>query len=555
MVNGMANARALWLTAMLAAAPAAMADDGFDAAYGSIGRDDLAGYIKTLASDEFQGRGPGSAGERITVDYLAQMFRAAGATPGMNGSYFQDVPLVEMRRERDPTFELVAGAATERLTHNQDFASFAGGAREQVSIAGAPVVFVGFGITAPEQRWDDYAGLDVRGKMVVILRGEPTVPGDDPAFFKGRELTRHGIQPTKYENAAAHGARGVIMIHTEQSAGYPWSVLASGGGNAQMFLDGSQEPKLDIVVHVTEATANKLFRAVGGTLETMTRKANTRGFSGVALPQQANATYSARARRIVSKNVVAMIRGVEAPDECVVYTAHWDHLGRNETLKGDQIFNGAVDNATGTAALLELAQAYSKLPRAPRRSVVFVATTAEEKGLLGGEYHARRPACALAKTAAVMNLDALFPFGPFDAMTVPGLGSSEVEAVFAKAAARIGRVLQPDSAPEVGAYYRSDHYPFAKRGVPAIFAVGNPRDTGALDPKNPVSARFIDYITTKYHKVDDEYDAATWDLAGVEGDVRVYFEAGLEIANGPFFPNWLPGNEFRGIRDDMRRGR
>jgi Zn-dependent M28 family amino/carboxypeptidase len=257
-------------------------------------------------------------------------------------------------------------------------------------------------------------------------------------------------------------------------------------------------------------------------------------------------------RTFASKNVVAAIRGAGEAEECVVYTAHWDHLGRNGALKGDQIFNGAVDNATGTAALLELAQAYAKLARAPRRSVVFVATTAEEKGLLGSEYHARHPACPLANTAAVMNLDAHFPFGAFDAMTVPGLGSSEVEGMFAKAAARLGRVLQADSEPQAGAYYRSDHYPFAKRGVPAIYAVGTPRDTTTPDPKNPVVARFVDYVTTKYHKVTDEYDAATWDLSGVEGDVKVYFEAGLEIANSAQFPNWLAGSEFRRLRDAMR---
>ncbi len=528
--------------------------EGFDSAYASITRAELARHIETLASDAFEGREPGTEGERKTIEYLRAAFAAAGAAPGVGGSYFQEVPLLEMRRDRDPILELVHGGKSERLKLNRDFVAFAGGATAAVSITAADLVFVGYGITAPEQGWDDYAGVDVRGKVVVALRGEPSRTDNAPGFFKGVELTRHGIQPSKYETAAAHGARGVILIHTDKSAGYPWSVLTGGGvGSAQQFIDdGTAKPKLEIVVHVPEGVGDRLLKASSQGLDEATRRANTPGFRAFALPQRATAGYVSRVRKIRSKNVVAMIRGSSAPEECVVYTAHWDHIGRNDQLKGDQIFNGAVDNATGTSALIELAQAYAKLPRAPRRSVIFIATTAEEKGLLGAEYHADHPVCALPKTAAVLNLDAHFPFGAFDAMTVPGLGASEVETVLAKAAARLGRVLQPDSEPQAGAYYRSDHYPFAKRGVPAIFAVGTPRDT--VSENDPVMKRFVDYVTTKYHKVTDEYDAATWDLRGVEDDVKVYFETGLTIANDTRFPNWFDGNEFRSIRDVMRAG-
>jgi Zn-dependent M28 family amino/carboxypeptidase len=260
---------------------------------------------------------------------------------------------------------------------------------------------------------------------------------------------------------------------------------------------------------------------------------------------------TATSRAISSHNVVAKIPGSGAPDECVIYTGHWDHVGRNDSLPGpDKIFNGAVDNATGASSLIELARAWASLPVKPRRTVYFVATTAEEKGLLGSEYLASHPIVPLAKTAAVLNLDALFPFGAYSAMTVTGLGSSEIEDVAALAGARLGRILQDDSAPQLGAYFRSDHYPFAKRGVPAFFGVGNPR-TEEMTDSNPVTKRFNDYVTSGYHKVTDQYDAATWDMRGIEGDVRMYFEIGWRIADTARFPNWRWENEFRALRDAM----
>lgn len=541
--------------ASLTASAQAPQDGGFLGAYNTISKDDLAAHIKILASDDFEGREPGTEGERKTIDYLARAFAQAGAKPGVNGSYFQDVPLMEMRRDRDPVVEIAGAQGTSRLTMDKDFVAFAGGATPKVNLRDAAIVFAGYGIDAPEQQWNDYAALDVRDKVVIVLRGEPSKDGDE-TLFKGAALTRHGIQPSKYETAAKHGARAVIMIHTDKSAGYPWSVLTGGGvSNAQQFIDGaSKERKVELVVHVNEPAARQLFARAGLDFDDAMKRANARGFRAMATPLRLTATYSATQRSIRSKNVIATIPGSGAADECILYTAHWDHVGRNDSLSGDKIFNGAVDNATGTAALIELAAAYAALPTPPRRRIVFIATTAEEKGLLGAEYHADHPVCSLAKTAAVLNLDAHFPFGSFKAMTVPGIGSSEIEDVMAEAAARLGRILQPDSEPQAGAYYRSDHYPFAKRGVPAIYAVGTPRDSDNLPPDHPVLKRFIDYVTNKYHKVSDEYDASTWDLRGVEEDVKVYFETGLKIANDTRFPNWRVGNEFRKLRDDMRRG-
>lgn len=527
-------------------------DAGFLAAYETITAAELGHHVEVLASDEFEGRDTGTAGETKTINYLKAEFSAAGARPGNGRSYFQDVPLTEIERQDAPSLAFVKGGAAESFVYEDDFVAFAGGASAKVNLRNADVVFVGYGIDAPELGWNDYAGVDVTGKVVVALRGEPNREGDD-TFFAGPALTRHGSQPTKYDTAKAHGARAVILVHTEESAGYPWSVM--GGISAkQHFIKKAGEPDLDVVMHLNEEATTRLFAAASLNFSDEFDSAAQDGFRAKALPVKVNATYNGALRKIQSKNVIAKFAGAEAPDECVIYTAHWDHVGRNDTLEGDQIFNGAVDNATGTAGLLELAEAYAALPAPPRRSVYFIATTAEEKGLLGADYYADNPICPLENTAAVINLDALFPFGPFTALTVTALGSSEVEDELAAAAKRRGRVLQDDSNPGVGAYYRSDHYPFAKRGVPAVFAVGAPL-LEEITEGSDVLARYMDYGQNKYHKVDDEYDAATWDMRGIEGDVRIFFEAGYRIANTSRFPNWRYNNQFRAIRDEMMRGK
>ncbi len=526
---------------------------GFLPAWEGIRAADLARHIAVIASDEYEGREPGTAGEQKTLRYLEDAFRKAGAGPGFGDTYLQPVPLVELKRAGPPDFAVTGGKDVGAFVFGTDFVASAGRPLEKIALEDLPVVFAGYGATAKEFAWDDYASEDLRGAAVILLRGEPGAR-EDTTLFRGRALTRHGLPATKYDNAARHGGRAAIVIHTDASAGYPWTVLTSGGGGTtQNFLeDTTGEPKLDMVVHVSAPAARRMLAAVSLDLDTLIARAGRRGFRTMTTPLKASMSFSARTRRITSHNVVARIEGRAAPDECVIYTGHWDHVGRNDSLPGDKIFNGAVDNATGTAALLELAQAFAALPVKPRRTVYFVATTAEEKGLLGSEFLARHPLKPLEQTVAVLNLDALFPFGSFNAMTVTGFGSSELEDVMATAAARIGRVLQDDSSPEAGAYYRSDHYPFAKRGVPALFAVGNPRDDQAA-ADTVMTARFNHYLANGYHKVDDEYDAATWDLSGVEGDVRIYFETGLRIADSKVYPNWRVGNEFRALRDEMRK--
>ncbi|MGQ0720583.1 MAG: M28 family peptidase [Candidatus Eiseniibacteriota bacterium] len=515
----------------------------------SIRSEDLARHIEVLASDEFEGREPGTPGQEKTLRYLGAAFRRIGVEAGTPTGYLQRVPLVEVRGEGAPEFSMAGGTTSETFAFGEDFVPLAGKPAKEFDLRHLPLVFAGHGITAEEFGWDDYAGAGVDGAAVMLLRGEPAA---DSTLFRGRALTVHGLSSTKYENAARRGARAAIVVHTEASAGYPWSVMTGGGlGGSQHFLEDAGADALDLAVHLNEPAARRLLAAAGADYDTLVERASRAGFSATPLGLTVSAAARFTTRDITSYNVVARIEGREAPQECVLYTAHWDHVGRNDELAGDPIFNGAVDNATGTAGLLEIAEAFVALPQGPRRTVLFVATTAEEKGLLGSEYLARNPLVPLAATVGVINLDALFPFGAFGAMTVTALGSSEIEDVLAESAAKVGRVLQDDGAPEAGAFYRSDHYPFAKRGVPALFAVGNPRPEEAPEGSE-MAARFAAYLADGYHKPGDEYDAATWDLRGVETDVRVLFETGWCLAEDVRFPNWRYGHEFRALRDRMR---
>lgn len=536
-----------------AATPASeVATPPFLPAWHGIRAAEIGRHVEVLASDAYSGREPGTAGEDSALVYLEQAFAAAGAVPGNAGSWRQAVPLVEVTATG--TARLLVRDARGRWTPTagKEFVARFGRPLEQVELTDVPLVFAGFGVTAPEYGWDDYGGARVDGAAVLLLRGEPGDPADSTTFL-GRAITTHALPQSKAKNAARHGARLSVTVHTDSSAGHPWSTLGGGGlGRTQMFLaEDVGGDALDGSVHLSEPAVRALVARAGHDFDDLVARARRPGFRPVALGTRVSLSSRARTRALVSHNVIARIEGREAPDECVLYTAHWDHVGTNPSLPGDTIFNGAVDNATGTAGLLELAQAFAELPEPPRRSVLFVATTCEEKGLLGSEHLSRHPVVPLRNTVAVINLDALFPFGSFRGMAVPGFGASEIEDVLALAARRVDRVLLPDDQPQAGAYYRSDHYPFAEKGVPAVFAVGNPRpEDFARDPV--VTKRFTDYMVSGYHKPGDEYDAATWDLRGVEEDVRVLFETGWRLADDRRFPNWYYGNQFRAKRDAMR---
>jgi hypothetical protein len=391
---------------------AAAADPAYLPAWHTITGTNLARHIEVLASDTFGGREPGTAGEDSTLAYLEAAFRRAGAAPYRPEGYRQAVPLVELTATGTPRLEIRDPRGRWSAQPTRDFVARAGRPLESIDLANVPLVFAGFGATAPEYDWDDYGGTRFEGAAVLLLRGEPGAAGDS-VFFMGRGLTTHGLPQTKAKNAARHGARLSLVVHTDSSAGYPWSVLSGGGmGTTQMFLaEDAREEALDGVVHINEATARKLVARAGHDFDVLVGEAKRRGFEARPLGTTLALGYRARARSITSHNVIARIEGREAPDEAVIYTAHWDHVGTHATLEGDRIFNGAVDNATGTAGLLELARAFAALPERPRRTVLVGATTSEEKGLLGSVYLSRHPVVPLARTVAVRKMDALFPFG------------------------------------------------------------------------------------------------------------------------------------------------
>jgi len=412
--------------------------------------------------------------------------------PGVGRSYEQSIPFAVVKRDPDFALSLARNGEAVEFAAFDEFVAFASDPSGKGDITNAKLVFAGHGDSAPEFGWDDYKNLDVNGAIVVMMRGEPFRENKDD-FFIGRELTEHYHMDAKYKLAASKGAAGVIMIYTEQSAGWPWTLPQSGGSGAEQFFldDKKRETQLRSSAQISEPAAKRLFAKSGHDYDVLTAAAQKTPGTGADLGVTASIKFTGETSRLKSGNVVAKITGREAPEVCIVYTAHWDHVGTNPNIEGDQIFDGALDNATGTAALIEIAQAYKKLPQAPRRSVYFVATTAEEKGLFGAKYFADNSPCAPEKMVAVLNMDSHFPFGSHKAMTVPGYGYSENEAEFAKAAARIGRVLQGDSNKEVGGFYRNDAHPFAQHGIPAIYAVGSPLDS-ELTEESPILQRSID---------------------------------------------------------------
>ncbi|MCH9688707.1 MAG: M28 family peptidase [Deltaproteobacteria bacterium] len=539
------------------AGPSAPAEDAdpLQAAVDGIRAEDIANHVRVLASDAFEGRFPGSAGEAKTVAYISAHFARHGLEPAVDGSYLQSVPLVSVTLADQTTAQLTGADGQARaLRVPEDIVIGSASPRARVELADAEVVFVGHGIVAPEFGWDDYAQIDVRGKVVLVVPGDPGPARDDATFFEGRALTLYGTRSHKAEQAAQRGAVGLLTLHDDDGVGVPWKVLAQGARRPHQQLDRDDGP-------ATVAIMGSIPRAgLMAALDEVSRErfeqarlsAGGQAFTPHPLPLRLSASLHRDVESIVSHNVVGIIRGATRPDEHVIYTAHWDHVGRNDDRPGDGIYNGAVDNATGTAALLELAEAYAALPGPAGRSVVLVATTAEEQGLLGAKWYVDQPVLPLADAVGVINMDALFPFGRSLGMTVVALGSSDLDTYMDAAARTVGRRLYPDPAPEYGAFFRSDHYPFARRGVPAIFAVGGP------SPDAPDAAqveRFVEYIQTRYHQVGDEYDASTWDMAGIVQDVTIYFRTGHAIAMDDHRPQWTPTSPFRARHEALRAGR
>jgi Zn-dependent M28 family amino/carboxypeptidase len=501
-------------------------------------------HIVTLASDEFEGRKPGTAGERKTVDYLVAEFKKLGLKPGNRGAWTQEVPIVEITAGSDA--ELSLGEAS--LAYGKDMVIWTKRVAPEVSLSESPLVFVGHGVVAPEAGWNDYAGIDMRGKTAVILINDPGFATRDEKLFRGRAMTYYGRWTYKFEEAARQGAAAAIIIHDDEPAAYPWDTVQNSWMGPQLDTaspDGNAG-RIAIEGWVTRAAGEALLQANGLTYADLVQAASRPGFKPIELRQQAGGRLRNAIRRASSSNVLAMIPGSKRPDEVVVYMAHWDHLGRSLGRSGDNIFNGALDNASGTAGLLAIAKAFAESPRRPERSVVFLGLTLEESGLLGSAYYAANPVFPLRQTVAALNMDALSWGGPTRDVSVIGFGASELEEYLAAAAKTQDRVLREEPTPEKGFFYRSDHFNFAKVGVPALYF-----KMGVEDRENGVEwarAKQAEFTLRDYHKPSDEWRPGT-DLRGSLEDLELLYAVGARLAREKRFPQWYPTSEFRAARD------
>lgn len=531
----------------------ALADE--TAALSSVTAADLLQRTAALADDSMEGRAPGTVGEERTVRYLTNQFQQLGLKPGNpDGTFVQDVPLVGITAQ--PTASFNAGGRTIALSFPDDYVAMTRRITPEVKVEDSDIVFVGYGVVAPEYGWDDYKDVDVRGKTIVMLINDPAVPlnGDstklDDAMFRGDAMTYYGRWTYKYEIATEKGAAAAIIVHETGPAGYPYEVVSGSWGRENFDIkpaDGNAG-RVAVESWITLDRAKQLFAAAGQDFDALKRSATSKDFRPVALNAKANFAVKNTMREVQSKNVVAKIEGSEHPDEYVIYTAHWDHLGNDPNVQGDGIYNGALDNATGTAALIELAEAFTKLPSAPSRSILFLAVTAEEQGLLGAKYYASSPLYPLNQTLANINIDGLNQWGPTSDVVVIGQGNSTLEDVLAEVIAVQGRTIQPDPEPEKGFFYRSDHFEFAKQGVPALYVDGG--TTYRDKPADYGQQKRDEYTTNDYHKPGDEVKP-DWNLDGAAEDVRLLFQVGYRVANGSTWPVWKPGTEFKARREAM----
>ena len=527
------------------------------AARADITADALMSHIRVLSSDDFEGRAPGTPGEEKTVNYLVGQFKAMGLSPGNpDGTYLQDVPLVGFAAQ--PAISFTAGSQKIDFKFPNDAVVWSRHFQPDVKVQDCPVVFVGYGVVAPEYGWDDFKDVDVRGKTLLMLINDPPVPDPndptklDPKMFKGREMTYYGRWTYKYEIAAKKGARAAIIVHQTGPAGYPWGVVMISNGRENFGLQTPDATSGRVAVEgwITLDNARKILSASGQDFDALKKSAVSRDFRPVPLNLRANFDVKSTLRNVASRNVIAKVEGSDpsVKDQYVIYTAHWDHLGRDPKLKGDQIYNGAVDNASGTAALLELAREFAK--NKPRRTVLFLSVTAEEKGLLGSKYYAEHPLYPLNRTLADINIDTVNVWGKTRDIGVVGMGESTLEDILADAAKAQGRVLVQEAEPEKGHYFRSDHFEFARAGVPALYLdkgidfIGKPIDFGRR--------KLEEYVSRDYHQVTDEIKP-DWDLSGAAKDTQLLFEVGKAVADGQTFPQWKPGSEFKARRDEMMR--
>ena len=511
---------------------------------------------RELSLDAYEGRAPGSIGEEKTVAYLISKFKAAGLEPGNNGSWTQDVPLTEITAQNVSPLRIAdRNGKAMSFAYGSDYVIGSYRETPKTEIKQSDMVFVGHGIVAPEKGWNDYASVDVKGKTVVVMVNDPDFENeglDGP--FGGKAMTYYGRWTYKYEEAARQGAAAVLIIHDTAPAAYGWNVVNSSWTGTQFLAQSKDGGKSQTQANgwIQKSIAKDIFAAAGQNLEKQMAAAKQKGFKAVPLNLTASLSFENDITRKASKNVIGVMKGTKRPDEYVLYTAHWDHLGRcTAAADGDDICNGAVDNATGTAALVALAEGYTKAG-APDRSVVFLAVTAEESGLLGSKYYAENSVFPLSQTVGGVNMDAFSMSGPAKNLTVIGKGKSQLDTYLEAAAKSEGRTPEMEPTPEKGFFYRSDHFSFAKLGVPMVYFEGG--DDLIIGGKAAAQAAADDYEKNRYHAPGDEFDEK-WDWSGVMSDLKLYYRVGRMLAMTNAWPNWNEGDEFRAVRDKSRSGK
>jgi Zn-dependent M28 family amino/carboxypeptidase len=527
------------------------------AALEAITADEILRHIKVLGSDEYEGRAPGSKGEELSVKYISEQFKSLGLKPGNpNGTYVQEVPLAGITSAPTANFD-VGGKKTE-LKFPDDYVASSARLQSDIKLENSDIVFVGYGVVAPEYGWDDYKDVDVRGKTILMLINDPAIPDpNDPSklddkMFKGKAMTYYGRWTYKYEIAAEKGAAAAIIIHETEPAAYPYAVVKTSWSKENFEIDRPNKNMDAVQVRswVTLDVAKKLLADSGQDFDALKKAAITKEFRPVALNAKANIAIKQEVRSFKSHNVIGRLDGGDPKlkDEWVIYSAHWDHLGRHQELQGDQIFNGALDNASGVGTLLAIAKGYTKSKPTPKRSLLFMATTAEEAGLLGAKYYAENPLYPLEKTLADINMDGVNPVGKSHDLEGISFGNSTLDDMLADAAKRQGRVLNPNSQPEKGSFYRADNFEFSKVGLPSLYTgrgidvIGKPSGYGKQKRE--------EYVAHDYHQVTDQIKP-DWDLSGAAQDAQLLFEVGYQVANGDQFPEWKQGTEFKPKRDEM----
>jgi Zn-dependent M28 family amino/carboxypeptidase len=525
-------------------------------AHPPLSADALMEHVRVLASDEFEGRAPGTNGERLTIDYIERAYAAAGLQPGVTladgtRSWRQETTLVAATLADPPSLTLSGADGARTYAYATQFSAWTRRLDPTVAVENAPLVFVGYGINAPELGWNDYEGVDMRGKIAVILINDPDFETGDDRGFGGRAMTYYGRWTYKFEEAGRQGAAGAIIIHETAPASYPWAVIQSSTGSARWDIvrEDRGANRAGFEGWITNDVAMETFRRANLDFNELKARAQRPGFRAVRMNLNGSITLNTRVEQRTTYNVIGVLPGTQRPDETIIYSAHWDHLGRCPAIDGDDICNGALDNATGTAALIELARRFTAQAR-PQRSVAFIALTAEEQGLLGALYYMQHPVFAPRNTVAAINMDGINNAGRTRDIEIVGYGKSEMDDLMTQAVQAQGRRVAPDSSPEAGYYYRSDHLHFAQLGIPVLYTSnGIDMVEGGTERGSAINAR---YVAENYHKPSDEV-TPEWDMSGGAEDLEALFAVGRGLANSNEWPEWRPNAEFRAAREASRR--